>query len=188
MVFSSPEFLLLFLPLSIAFFYLLRRGGHMRLSIAALFLFSLVYYAWWRPINIYIILVSIGANYLLGQKVSAAPHKKPWLVLGLAANLLSLGWFKYTDFAIGTVNTLTGTQIPLLGIILPIGISFFTFQQLAYLVDIYSGKHDAKGENFLDYCCFVCFFPQLVAGPIVHHAEMMPQFAANKGAVDWSNI
>ncbi|MEZ5569508.1 MAG: hypothetical protein R3E54_14385 [Halioglobus sp.] len=89
-------------------------------------------------------------------------------------NLCSLAYFKYTDFFIATVNQVAGTQAPLLNLLLPLAISFFTFQQIAYLVDTY--KTEVHEYDFMRYCLFVCFFPQLIAGPIVHHREMMPQF------------
>ena len=107
----------------------------------------------------------------------------------MAVNLVTLGVYKYTDFILGTVNTLLALNLPLQEIILPLGISFFTFQQIAYLADIYTKKYTLGEERFLDYCCFVCFFPQLVAGPIVHHQELMPQFHDVKNHnLNWENI
>lgn len=190
MVFSSPEFLFLFLPLIVLGYYLLLRFQQTRAITAFLFAASLLYYAYWRPENTWLILASIGVNYGLGQLIAQADRfRRTLFAAGIALNLSALGYYKYTDFAISSLNTLLHTDFPLRGIVLPIGISFFTFQQIAYLSDIYTKKHDPAHEGFLNYCCFVCFFPQLIAGPIVHHQEMMPQFF-NSGnhSVHWENI
>lgn len=178
MVFSSLPFLLCFLPLTVLLYQGLAARACGRAALCALLLASLLFYAWWKPANLYIILLSLLGNYLLGQWLAVAGRwRKALFVTGLGLNLGALVWFKYTDFLLGTVNSLCGMQLPLTGIVLPIGISFFTFQQIAYLSDIYTGKHDPAGEGMMQYGLFVCFFPQLVAGPIVHHGEMMPQFA-----------
>lgn len=178
MVFSSLPFLLVFLPLVALTYQGLLRNRRGRLALGFLFLASLFYYAYWKPENLWIILASIGINYLFGQLLSPAVRWRfPLFLAGLGVNLGGLAYFKYTDFFLASINTLGHTAFPLTGIVLPIGISFFTFQQIAYLSDIYTKKHDPTDEGLLDYCLFVCFFPQLVAGPIVHHQEMMPQFA-----------
>lgn len=190
MIFSSPEFCLAFLPSTVILYYCILRSQYKEYTAFFIFFVSLVYYTWWRPDNIWIILFSILANYTIGQAIANAVRLQRLLfVCGVAGNLLALGWYKYTDFVITNLNTLLHTSIPLQNIILPIGISFFTFQQIAYLTDIYTKKHDPEDEGFINYCCFVCFYPQLVAGPIVHHQEMMPQFfdSANQ-VVRWENI
>lgn len=190
MIFSSPEFVLLFLPATVLLYYALLRAGYARFIGLFLFSASLVYYAWWRPENLLVIAGSILGNYAFGKAIArAGAWRKPVFILGVAANLATLGLYKYTDFALRTLNALLATDLPMQGIILPLGISFFTFQQIAWLSDIFTRRHDPAGERFLDYCCFVCFFPQLVAGPIVHHQEMMPQFHdAQNHAVNWENI
>lgn len=190
MIFSSPEFVLLFLPATVLIYYALLRGGYARFTGFFLFSASLVYYAWWRPENLLVILASILFNYALGRAIArAGTWRKAIFILGCGGNLTTLGVYKYTDFALRTLNALLATDLPMQGIILPLGISFFTFQQIAWLSDIYTHKHDPAGERFLDYCCFVCFFPQLVAGPIVHHQEMVPQFHDTKNhTVNWENI
>lgn len=191
MIFSSPEFVFLFLPAVVLFYYLLLRLRRGSLVAPFIFAASLVYYAWWRPQNIWIILASIGVNYFLGKSINRGPWRRPLFLLGITLNLGALAYYKYMDFVLTTINTLFDTSFPMQNIILPIGISFFTFQQIAYLADIYTGKYDISqiDEGFIDYCCFVCFFPQLVAGPIVHHQEMMPQFHSSKiKNVDWENI
>ena len=126
-------------------------------------------------------------NYTLGRELSQQSttkhyyHPKKLLLLGIVANLALLGYFKYSDFFLDTVNIIFDTNIPLLHLALPLAISFYTFQQIAYLVDSY--KKETKEYDFLNYAVFVTFFPQLIAGPIVHHTEMMPQFATLKNKV-----
>jgi len=134
-------------------------------------------------------------NYVVGNSLSkhnggGNSHKfsrKTLLAFGIVLNLLLLGYFKYADFFITNINTAVGTNLPLLNLLLPLAISFFTFQQIAYLVDSY--KNETKEYDFLNYALFVTFFPQLIAGPIVHHKEMMPQFANVKNKVkNYKNI
>jgi D-alanyl-lipoteichoic acid acyltransferase DltB (MBOAT superfamily) len=131
-------------------------------------------------------------NYWLGSLLThAKQEKKPYikqlLILGILANLNLLGYFKYADFFITNLNFALGSEIPLLHLALPLAISFFTFQQIAYLVDAYRGE--VAEYNFLNYAVFVTFFPQLIAGPIVHHKEMMPQFSDRKNRViNYNNI
>ena len=132
------------------------------------------FYGWWNPVYLGLILGSILFNYAVGFSLLGRPHKLT-LFLGVAGNLGVLGYFKYANFFIDNINALTSNDIILEQIILPLGISFFTFQQITYLVDAYRGE--TREYNFLHYCLFVVFFPQLIAGPIVHHKEMLPQFA-----------
>ena len=166
MIFSSPEFVLLFVPCTVLLYYVFLRVGYARFIGIFLFSASLVYYAWWRPENLFVISGSILGNYACGKVIArAGKWRKAVFILGAAANLATLGLYKYTDFALRTLNALLATDLPMQGIILPLGISFFTFQQIAYLSDIFMRRHDPTGERFLDYCCFVCFFPQLVPGP-----------------------
>jgi len=134
---------------------------------------SLFFYGWWNPAYLFIIIGSILFNYYWGILV-AGRHNKPILTVGIAANLGMLAYFKYANFFVDNINTLANTNFYLESIILPLAISFFTFQQVSYLVDAYQGK--TREYNFLHYCLFVTFFPQMIAGPIVHHKEMLPQF------------
>ncbi len=190
MLFNSYEFIFVFLPVTLAGFFLLgrvgrsrgRRGRGGRLAVGWLVLASLVYYGRWEPKYLILIGLSIALNYALGNVLASRsleanrPRVRTWLLaLGVTLNLGALGFFKYADFAIGTLNALTDAGLGTLGIVLPLAISFFTFQQIAYLVDAYRRK--AEEHDFVDYCLFVTFFPQLIAGPIVHHQEMLPQFA-----------
>lgn len=146
---------------------------------------SLFFYGWWKPEYLVLIAISISVNYFIGFHL----HKnksKTLLCLGVLLNLSLLGYFKYANFFVNNLNILINSGITLSKIALPLAISFFTFQQIAFLVDTY--KHDSNSVNFLDYSLFVTFFPQLVAGPIVHHSEMMPQFKKNFITVDFRNL
>ena len=181
MLFNSFEFLLLFLPAALCGFYLL--GTVSRTSaIRWLICVSLVFYAWWRPVNVLIIAPSIVVNFALARILLQLNERElrrnstAVLLLGITFNVLFLGVFKYTDFVFGAINDVVGANLVLLHIILPLGISFITFQKIAFLVDVQAGR--VKSFTFQEYCTFVLFFPQLVAGPIVHYREMMPQFHA----------
>lgn len=183
MLFNSYEFILVFLPITLVVFFYIGNIGHHRVAITWLVAASLFYYGWWNPAYLSLILASMFVNYgfgvVLGRQSASEGirtwNKKTLLILGIALNLGLLGYFKYANFFVDTVNYLAGSQFNLEKIILPLAISFFTFQQIAYLVDAYRGE--AREYNFLHYCLFVCFFPQLIAGPIVHHKQMLPQFA-----------
>jgi alginate O-acetyltransferase complex protein AlgI len=192
MLFNSTEFLFVFLPVTLAGFYLLgpvSRSG----AIRWLILTSLVFYAWWRPVNVLIIAPSIVINYIIARVLLSLNDGKrspsvsqAVLALGISFNVIFLGVFKYTDFISGTINDVFGANLVLRHIILPLGISFITFQKIAFLVDVQAGK--VRSFTFQDYCTFVLFFPQLIAGPIVHYREMMPQFHAISCRLDKENF
>jgi alginate O-acetyltransferase complex protein AlgI len=177
MLFNSYTFLLAFLPLVVAGFLLLRRTSY-RGATCWLVTASLVYYGWWNPADLWVIGGSCVANFFLGRHL--AGHRggragKAVLFLGVAANLGLLCWYKYAGLFAKTLAALGGDgPAGFIGLALPLGLSFFTFQQIAYLVDAWRGE--TEEYHFTDYLLFVTFFPQLVAGPIVHHREMMPQF------------
>ncbi|MDH3703601.1 MAG: MBOAT family protein [Alphaproteobacteria bacterium] len=135
---------------------------------------SLFFYAWWDIRFLALLLGSVVFNYFIGRRLAESASHRPLLILGIAGNLVCLGWFKYFNFFVGNLNLLLPTEITAQTIILPLGISFFTFQQIAYLVDAHKGE--TQESNFIEYMVFVTFFPQLIAGPIVHHKTMMPQF------------
>ncbi len=142
---------------------------------------SLFFYSWWNIAYLPLILTSMLLNYIIGNSLNenfdkVRIHKKTLLTFGVVSNLALLGYFKYSDFFIENFNLAFDSSIPLLHLALPLAISFFTFQQIAYLVDSY--RNETAEYDFLNYALFVTFFPQLIAGPIVHHAEMMPQFAS----------
>jgi len=178
MLFNSYEFIFLFLPISIIIFFLLGGRGHHKIAMSWLVAASLFFYGWWNPAYLGLIILSLLFNYAMGVALSGKVNfhsNKLVLFLGIFVNLALIAYFKYANFFIDNVNSLSGSSFHLEVIILPLAISFFTFQQIAYLVDAYRGE--AKEYDFLQYCLFVTFFPQLIAGPIVHHKEMMPQFA-----------
>ena len=178
MLFHSFEYIFLFLPVTFATYFFLAGRRLPRTATGFLALASLVFYGWWNWIYLPLIAASIVFNFAVGRFLNN-PHppaaRKAAVAAGVAADLCVLGFFKYTDFLIGNVNAVLHTRFPMLHILLPLGISFFTFQKIAYLVDCYRNK--AKEYSFTNYALFVLYFPQLIAGPIVHHSEVMPQFA-----------
>lgn len=179
MLFNSYEFIFLFLPITLIIFWQIGSRGHQQLAITWLVVASLVFYGWWNISYLGLLLASVTFNYGIGISLSRRftttyIQLKYLLILGVIGNLGLLGYFKYTDFLISTTNDLIGTSFNLHNIILPLAISFFTFNQIAYLVDAYRGE--AQEYNFLTYCLFITFFPHLMAGPIVHHKEVIPQF------------
>lgn len=179
MLFNAYEFILLFWPITLILFFQISRLNQLRLAILWLVVASLFFYGWWNPAYLVLLIGSIGVNYSVGITLANAPLstavRKVILGMGIAANLAALSYFKYANFFADNVNTLFSVDFNFGTIVLPLGISFFTFQQVAYLVDAYARK--TKEYRFLDYCLFVSFFPQLIAGPIVHHKDMMGQFS-----------
>jgi D-alanyl-lipoteichoic acid acyltransferase DltB (MBOAT superfamily) len=176
MIFNSFQFLLLFLPITVTGFYLLGRTSQ-RGAALWLLLASFVFYCSWDVRFLPILLLSMGGNYLACTRITAAPQsaKKGWLWAAVVFNLALLGYFKYANFFIATINSVASRDIDLLTLILPIGISFFTFTQLSLLVDAYYGK--VERIDLLHYALFTAYFPYIVAGPVLHHKEMLPQFA-----------
>ena len=192
MLFNSHEFLFVFLPATLLGFFLIGRFSRQG-AIFWLILTSLVFYGWWRPLNILIIGPSVIINYFLAsfllrlsQRGGQPGLSRAVLLAGLLFNVAFLGFFKYTDFVYGTINDVFGANLILLNIILPLGISFITFQKIAFLIDVQAGR--VKAFTFREYCTFVLFFPQLIAGPIVHYREMMPQFATATCRFDKENF
>jgi D-alanyl-lipoteichoic acid acyltransferase DltB (MBOAT superfamily) len=179
MLFNSYEFVLLFVPIVLAGFYLVGAIGG-RFAIAWLVLASFFFYAYWRPPYLLLLVASVAINYAIGARIARLaaaddPRRKYLLAAGVVANVAALAYFKYTSFLIANIGAVAGADLTIGDIVLPIGISFYTFQQIAYLVDASRGHTDR--HSFIDYCLFVAFFPQLIAGPIVHHREMLKQFA-----------
>ena len=194
MLFNSYEFIFAFLPITFFIYFYL---NHKRLTIASkgfLVFSSLFFYSWWNIAYLPLILISMLFNYVIGNSLNKeivenkkSFSKKSILIFGIVSNIALLAYFKYADFFIENFNFAIGTNVNLLHLVLPLAISFFTFQQVAYLVDSYRGE--TKEYDFLNYALFVTFFPQLIAGPIVHHKEMMPQFANNRNMVkNYRNI
>jgi len=173
MLFSSYAFLFQFLPVVALAFAAARRYSP-RCGILVLLFASLIFYAAWKPVYLLLLVASIGVNFWLGLKMEDPLRRRGIGTLGVTLNLAALCYFKYTNFLFDSFTTLTGAPLPFVNVVLPLGISFFTFQQIAYLVDVMRG---AKVErDIVSYTLFVSFFPHLIAGPLVHHAEMIPQF------------
>jgi alginate O-acetyltransferase complex protein AlgI len=180
MLFNSWQFILLFLPITLGAFFVFARLSH-RVAAAWLAFASLVFYGWWNPHFLPLLVGSILFNYAGGVALSRTGRSRRRTLIfatAIAANLLLLGYWKYTNFLINTFNALSVHQLAVAHIVLPLGISFFTFTQIAFLVDVYRGI--AREYNFVHYLLFVSYFPHLIAGPIIHHKQVMPQFAANE--------
>ena len=194
MLFNSYTYIFLFLPFVVlVYFYL----NYKRLSVIAkiwLIITSLLFYSYWNYSYLTLLLGSIIVNYSLGlwfispKRILLGDKVKRFVLLtGIIFNIGLLAYYKYADFFITNFNLLSGSSLDLMRLTLPLAISFFTFQQIAFLLDCY--RNIVKDRDFLDYCLFVSFFPQLIAGPIVHHREMMPQFARNRNkVVRWDNL
>lgn len=192
MLFNSYEFIFVFLPATLAGFFLLGLRSR-SLALGWLVAVSVVFYAWWRPINVLIIAPSILINFVLARwllRLTADRARSGLarlvLLLGIVFNVAFLGYFKYTNFLAFAVNDLTGSNFVLTQIVLPLGISFITFQKIAFLIDVHGGR--IQSFSLRDYGLFVMFFPQLIAGPIVHYREMMPQFQQAACRFDKENV
>ncbi|WOR14584.1 MBOAT family protein [Hyphomonas sp. FCG-A18] len=179
MLFTDPIFLFKFLPVVIAGFAVLLFAGTRISRHVFLIGASLVFYSWFKVEYLALLLGSIVVNYAIAREILKAPggrRQKHLLILGIVLNLGLLGVYKYLGFFAFNLNALFAVGLPDPGLLLPLAISFFTFQQISYLCDAYTGKIEAKAHTPVEYGLFVTFFPQLIAGPIVHHSEMMPQF------------
>ena len=183
MLFNSYAFIWLFLPVVWGGFFLAARYRH-EAAAAWLALASLFFYGYWDMHYVPLLLLSITVNYQISKQISRnienglQRQAKLWLIAGLVFDLGLLGHYKYTRFFLENWVALTGSNINLVDIILPLGISFFTFTQIAYLADCYKGI--VKERNPIHYLLFITYFPHLIAGPILHHKQMMPQFAQTK--------
>lgn len=195
MLFNSYEFIFIFLPITFFIYFYLNSKRLTEVAKGFLVFSSLFFYSYWEIKYLPIILASMLFNYVIGStlsKYNSKKNKKTFskryiLIFGIICNVSLLGYFKYANFFIENFNLFAGSDIELLHLLLPLAISFFTFQQIAYLVDSY--RNETKEYDFLNYALFVTFFPQLIAGPIVHHKEMMPQFANIKNKVkNYRNI
>ena len=178
MLFNSYEFLFGYLPLVVIVFYGIAVTSHVAAA-AWLAVASLFFYGWWNPGYVALLLGSVLFNFSAGLVINRSAGRMRLTVMwvALAADLLLLGYYKYANFFLSGAHALAGAPAttPLLEIVLPLGISFFTFTQIAYLVDVYRGI--AKEASFIHYLLFVTYFPHLIAGPVLHHKEIMPQFA-----------
>jgi D-alanyl-lipoteichoic acid acyltransferase DltB (MBOAT superfamily) len=191
-LFNSYEFIFVFLPVTLAGFFAL--GSRSRAAALCWIIFaSLVFYALWRPLNVVLIAPSILINFILARVLQRLGNDEKLfriarlvLLLGIAFNIAFLGYFKYIDFGRSAVNDIFGTNLVMTHVVLPLGISFITFQKIAFLIDVHAGR--VRSFTFQDYCLFVLFFPQLIAGPIVHYREMMPQFHSASCRFDKENF
>jgi D-alanyl-lipoteichoic acid acyltransferase DltB (MBOAT superfamily) len=171
-LFNSLEFIFGFVPICLAGFVLLVRAGKSELALNWLTLMSFVFYGWWNPAYLPLIVGSMAMNFAIARLIATRPGRS-WLAAGVAANLGVLGLFKYADFLVGNVNLMLRLDLALPALVLPLAISFFTFTQIALLVDVHRKRIAAPGIR--DHLLFVLFFPHLIAGPIVHFRELMPQ-------------
>jgi D-alanyl-lipoteichoic acid acyltransferase DltB (MBOAT superfamily) len=189
MLFNSIEYLLAFLPITVLGYFWLNRRVGAQAGKGWLVIASLFFYGWWSIAYLWLIGGSILFNYSAAWLLGRSTHTtKKWLLrIAIASNVALLGYFKYTDFFISSINPFLAQQLPLLHIALPLGISFFTFTQIAFLVDVQRGL--TREYHFVHYCLFVTYFPHLIAGPIMHHKEMMPQFSSKSAqTIRWDNI
>jgi alginate O-acetyltransferase complex protein AlgI len=179
MLFNSYIFIFLFLPITLLLFFSFARYSH-RAGLVVLFLASLIFYNWYDYRYTILLLFSISVNFITSKSIlkSSQANRKYYFWFGIIFNLGLLGYFKYVNFFIDNVNVAFNTTLSIKNIALPIGISFFTFTQIAFLADIYRGF--VHKYTFLNYALFVTYFPHLIAGPIIHHKEVMPQFNKNK--------
>ncbi len=186
MLFNSYEFILLFLPITFFVYFYLNSKKQILASKIFLVSASLFFYSWWNPIYLPLILGSMIFNFYIGESLGRKSTKK-MLTFGIIGNVALLGYFKYTDFFIENFNWALNKDVDLLHLALPLAISYFTFQQIAFLVDSYRGE--TKEYDFLNYALFITFFPQLLMGPIMHHKEIIPQFQTKwKSFIRWENV
>lgn len=186
MVFSSLTFLFVFLPVVVVLYSIIR---NLKVQNAILIVFSLLFYAYGEPVYVLLMIASTVINYLFGLVVGSRAQsqraKKIGLLLAVAANLGILFVFKYSDMAVLTINRFTGLDLPAPAITLPIGISFFTFQAMSYVIDVYRGDVDEE-RNYFNVLLYISFFPQLIAGPIVKYHDINRQIHERKQTLEES--
>jgi alginate O-acetyltransferase complex protein AlgI len=192
MSFNSHLYLLIFLPITFIIYLSLTRYGLTQASKVWLVLASLFFYGWSHPAHLYLLLGSVLLNFMIWSALlkldsGATKGRRTVFILGIALNIALLGYFKYADFFITNINHLLHAKYSLLNLAFPLAISFFTFNQIAYLTDAYRGK--VKKTGFLNYSLFVTFFPYLLSGPIVRHSQLMPQFESTPNrSVDYKSL
>ncbi len=181
MLFNSQPFILLFLPVTLLVFLLLWSKGGEKTALVWLVVTSLFFYGWWNPSYVPLLAGSVLINFLIARGMVHSPRKSRrrflLLTLGVTFDLGLLGYYKYSDWLLGEIGALAGTSFSLAATTLPLAISFYTFQQISYLVDVWRNR--GREYDLLRYATYVTFFPQLIAGPIVRHHELIPQFSAN---------
>jgi alginate O-acetyltransferase complex protein AlgI len=192
MLFNSLPFIFAFFPITVLVFFAVGNRSHL-FACVWMCAASLFFYGWWNPSFLGLLMGSVVFNYAAAYLMSREARNpkrsnaRLLLILAVAENLLLLGYFKYAGFFTEIANALFGSKVDLGQIVLPLGISFFTFTQIAFLVDVYQGK--TKEPNFVHWLLFVTYFPHLIAGPIIHHARIMPQFAKPETyRINWLNI
>jgi alginate O-acetyltransferase complex protein AlgI len=182
-LFNSKEFLVIFLPVTLVILYILARANYHRLAVAWLVGACLFFYGWWNPPYLILLILSILFNFAVGKILirdwgqENIQMRKFWLILGIGGNLAALGYFKYFNFFVNNLDTLFSLSLSDKSIFLPLAISFFTFHQIAYLVDTY--RQETKPTSLGHYALFVSFFPQLIAGPIVRFHEVMDRLTSS---------
>ena len=176
MLFNSWIFIIFFLPIVFVVYFGLARLRYIELARVWLAIASIGFYAYWNVAYVPLLIGSICWNYLWGRIIAYGKRPKVMLAIAILGNLALLGYYKYTGFFVTTINDMTGFAYEVPHIILPLGISFFTFTQTAYLVDVYRGETKIAGETFPAYLLFVTIFPHLIAGPIINYRDMLPQF------------
>lgn len=186
MLFNSVAYIFAFLPAVVAVYFALNHRHRVEAAKWWLAIASIVFYAWWNVANLPLLIVSIAGNWAVVNAIWRAKERSPEaggriLAAGIAFNLLFLGAFKYYDFIAANLNAAFAWRLPLLGVPLPLGISFFTLTQIAYLVDAREGL--VSRQRFQNFALFVLFFPHLIIGPILHHKDMMPQFESLRSKV-----
>ena len=174
LLFNSYEFIFIFLPIVLFLYYGIAKKIGCIYAKYFLIVSSIAFYSYWDIRNLPILLVSIAVNFCIGRKIVDTKEKR-WLILGIVFNLLFLAYYKYANFFLDNISALFHTSFSHFDIVLPLGISFFTFTQTAYLVDAYRGETKTYSKS--DYLLFVTIFPHLIAGPIIYHKDMIPQFA-----------
>ncbi len=180
MIFSSASFLFAFLPCVAIVYYLLRSRTARNVFLT---LVSLFFYAWGEPWFVLVMLLSIVINWFIALRIGAGGHKKAWLVVGLVCDLGLLAGFKYLGFLMENVNWIFRLSLPVPQIVLPIGISFFTFQAISYIVDVYRGDGRVQ-KSLMNVCLYISFFPQLIAGPIVRYQTFDDQITTRRETLD----
>ncbi len=185
MLFSSMVFMWIFLPVVLILGWIIRKPQYQNIM---LLITSLFFYAWGEPVYFMLLVISIAVNYLFGLAIGSSPNpsvpankniladrRRLFLILGICADLGLLGYFKYSNFFLNTLDhMLPGISLPRTSIALPLGISFFTFQELSYLIDLYHGRFPVQ-KNLLDFALYVSFFPKLIQGPIVRYSDFEKQ-------------
>ncbi|HET8881730.1 MAG TPA: MBOAT family O-acyltransferase [Solimonas sp.] len=178
MLFNSYPFLCFFLPITLVVFFVLGRRWGSAIALGWVVVASLFFYAWWNPWQVWVLAVSLFGNFYLGKRVTQGEQRKRWLAIGVTLNIAVLLFFKYSNPTYHTLDHWLDLGWNWRHVIMPLGLSFYTFQQMAYLIDSY--RAGESEPSFLRFTLFVTFFPHVIIGPIVHHREMLPQFADPK--------